>query len=248
MFALETHAGYLSQYSQEPVKHWIFTVSLDKTEEVHKRCTTQLKDLTEKEGQEQSRTVCRFEHCRMWDPICVTFDFILHGIPVSPWKCELFQVCIPAAEQFGQHYDEEHVGSLYWCLGIELTHRFLLYVSFLFFWFLKPFSPFWIDPFHSPSKWFRYVLVISNSWGWNLCFQPFTSKQPNPLGVQSPRELCLFLLDLSSNACTSSWDIARLLSRKEFCGQGVLAFFFFGYYIAYWDTHQIGGAISQISR
>ena len=27
MFAIETHAGYLSQYSQEPVKHWIFTVS-----------------------------------------------------------------------------------------------------------------------------------------------------------------------------------------------------------------------------
>lgn len=89
MFALETHAGYLSQYSQEPVKHWIFTVSLDKTEEVHKRCTTQLKDLTEKEGQEQSRTVFRFEHCRIWDPICVTFDFILHswypGIPLKMW-------------------------------------------------------------------------------------------------------------------------------------------------------------------
>ena len=67
--------------------------------------------------------------CRRGAAICRKIVGNIRGIPVSPWKCELFQVCIPAAEQFGQHYDEEHVGSLYWCLGIELTHRFLLYVS-----------------------------------------------------------------------------------------------------------------------
>ena len=149
---------------------------------------TQLKNLKEKEGQEQSRTVCRFEQCRIWDPISVTFDFILHswypGIPLKTWAfpglhtssrtirptlwwrtCWIF-VLVP----WPWHRIDTQISAL--CIFLE----FLISQTFLSF--LDWSIPF---PFQMVSVCFGNIKFL----GVKFCFQPFTSKQPNPLGEKS---------------------------------------------------------------
>lgn len=143
--------------------------------------------------------------------------------------CSL-KVCIPTAKQFGKHHDEEHAGSLYRC-------------------------PFQVTERYSQRCCLGHILhpLVVSSGHVTICCEHEREEQHAggqflaPLFLRGSMRLSPAVFQHLKVGAFAEVDL-KVCFLLCLISSGVLAFWIFGYYIAYHATHQLTGRMPKISR